>query len=135
MSKSLKNFFTVREILAKYEPQVVRFFLNFNHYRSPVDFGEEHLQEAKASYGRLKNMVIDLRARIEELEASEPNEEDEEFEKQSNILKDTFIETMDDDFNTRMAMAAMFEYTRYLNTMIANKGFICNGRQVMGKHF
>ena len=123
MSKSLKNFFTVKDILAKYEPQVVRFFLNFNHYRSPVDFGEEHLQEAKVSYGRLKNMVIDLRARIEEIETTEPNDADEEFEKETQILKDTFIETMDDDFNTRMAMAAMFEYTRFLNTQTGNKEY------------
>ncbi len=123
MSKSLKNFFTVREILEKYEAQVVRFFLDYNHYRSPVDFGEEYLQEARSSYGRIKNMVIDLNNRIDELDDSEANDLDAEFEKETLALKETFIETMDDDFNTRMAMAAMFEYTRFLNTLIGNKEY------------
>jgi len=124
MSKSLKNFFTVREILAKYEPQVVRFFLDYNHYRSPVDFGEEYLQEAKTSYGRIKNMVIDLKARIEEMETSEPDEAlDKETDEETKTVTNVFTESMDDDFNTRMAIAGMFEYTRFLNKLIANKDY------------
>ena len=123
MSKSLKNFFTIREILEKYEPQVIRFFLVYNHYRSPVDFGQEFLEEAKQGYGRLKNMVIDLTGKIAGITVSKPHDLDKELLMELDKFKVEFIAAMDDDFNTRIALSQLFDLARLLNKYVANKDY------------
>jgi cysteinyl-tRNA synthetase len=65
MSKSLGNFFTIQDVLEKYDPEVVRFFLLYTHYRSPIDFTEKYLEEAKTSYARLQNSIQKLLHAIE----------------------------------------------------------------------
>jgi len=105
MSKSLGNFFTIREVLEKYHPEVIRFFLISSHYRSPINYSEENLVEAKTGLERfyiaLRDFAAVAPADRQQLEAS--------------ALYRRFVEAMDDDFNTREAVAAMYDVVRDLN--------------------
>jgi cysteinyl-tRNA synthetase len=105
MSKSLGNFFTIREILAKYPAEVVRYLLTASHYRSQIDYSEDSLKDARVALDRFYNALrgIDLIAPVTPLT-------DTEYEKR-------FIEAMDDDFNTREALAVLFDIVRELNTV------------------
>ncbi len=103
MSKSLGNFFTVREILEQYQPEVVRFFILRAQYRSPLNYSDAHLQDAKASLDRL---YISLKE-IGEVETSEINWED--------VHAKTFMAAMNDDYNTPEAIAVLFELTSDIN--------------------
>ena len=100
MSKSLGNFFTVREILARYRPEEVRYFILTSQYRSPLNYDEEHLENARAALTRFYTALRGL-------PAAEP-EGAEEFEQ-------AFHAAMQDDFNTPEALAAMFELARAIN--------------------
>jgi cysteinyl-tRNA synthetase len=123
MSKSLGNFFTIREILAKYPSEVIRFFLINTHYRSPVDFYDSLLEEAKSSLERMKNTIEELR--IREGSASDSAVSgataDSELAALASAARQKFIAHMDDDFNTREAIAALFEYTKGINEILASK--------------
>jgi cysteinyl-tRNA synthetase len=99
MSKSLGNFFTVREVLERYQPEVVRFFILSSHYRSPVNYTDENLNEAKASLTRLYTALRDVPA------GGEPEQR----------FVDAFREAMDDDFNTPRAIAVLHEVAHELN--------------------
>jgi len=103
MSKSLGNFFTIREILAQYNPEVVRFLLTSSHYRSEIDYSDESLKEAKAGLDRFYRA---LRDHAQVAPAFDTNSE----------FSQRFITAMDDDFNTREALAAMFDLVRELNS-------------------
>lgn len=117
MSKSLGNFFTINEILKKYEPDVVRFFMLNMHYRSPVDFNESGLEEAKNAFERIRDTIENVKGAIK-------NSEDIKTEKEKHVsdiiknTKDKFINFMDDDFNTREAIAVLFEFTKDVNHII-----------------
>jgi cysteinyl-tRNA synthetase len=100
MSKSLGNFFTVREVLARYQPEVVRFFILSSHYRSPVNYTEENLNEARASLTRLYTALRDVSAAGG---GSAPDYEER------------FHAVMDDDFNTPRAIAVLHEIAHELN--------------------
>ena len=106
MSKSLDNFLTVREILNKYDNEVVRYFLISSHYRSPVNYSEESLKEASVRLERLYTALkgLDLFG----VKASV-----------SSSFADKFTAAMDDDFNTAAALAALFELVRTLNKIRA----------------
>ncbi|GAV23133.1 cysteine--tRNA ligase [Carboxydothermus pertinax] len=114
MSKSLGNFFLVREILEKFPGRVVRFFLLSTHYRSPLDFDDKKLLEAKAALERIDNFAQSLK----ELNPVAGEGKVEIKEKVSELLGD-FINAMEDDFNTAQAMATLFELVRYGNIQIA----------------
>ncbi|QAB15100.1 cysteine--tRNA ligase [Hydrogenovibrio thermophilus] len=101
MSKSLGNFFTIREVLKQYHPEVIRYFLLASHYRSPVNYSEENLNVAKASVGRLYSA----------LEAVELAGDAET----STSFTDEFVEAMNDDFNTPQALAVLFELAKEVN--------------------
>ena len=103
MSKSLGNFFTVREVLKKFEPEVVRYFILGSHYRSPLDYSDENLQGAKAALTRLYLALKDL-APAGEAGAAAAYEE-------------KFQAAMDDDFNTPGAIAVLFELARDINKL------------------
>ncbi len=103
MSKSLGNFFTVREVLKKFEPEVMRYFILGSHYRSPLDYSDENLQGAKAALTRLYLALKDL-APTGEAEAAVEYEE-------------KFQAAMDDDFNTPGALAVLFELARDINKL------------------
>ena len=115
MSKSAGNFFTVREILEKYDPQVVRFFMLSAHYRSPLNFSAELMEAAKNGLDRILTAAENLRY----LWANAPQEEETEAEKQlfpdTDIFVKRFEEAMDDDCNTADAVSAVFELVKYLN--------------------
>ena len=102
MSKSLGNFFTIREVLKKYDPEVVRFFMLNSHYRSPLNYSDKHLDEAKAA---LTTLYTALRG-VESVVGSAGSEYEQRF-----------AAAMDDDFNTPEAIAALFELAREINRL------------------
>ena len=116
MSKSLGNFFTVRDISEKYDLQVLRFFMLGAHYRSPLNFSAELMESAKAGLTRIKNAVSNLDFLIKNgsqrsktlLSGEDPAVLD------SYVRK--FEDAMDDDCNTADAVSAIFELVRYINT-------------------
>lgn len=105
MSKSLGNFFTIRDVLEKYHPEVVRFLLVSSHYRSPINYAEDNLIEARAGlerfYGALRDFAEVQPTPLAELQSS---------------YYQAFVEAMNDDFNTREALASMYNLVRDLNT-------------------
>lgn len=123
MSKSLGNFSTIKQILDQYDPMVMRFFLVYTHYRSPIDFSDENLDEAKQGYSRLKNFVLDLKDKLEKMESSQASPYDEEVQNEIAQMNRTFTQSMDDDFNTRMALAGMFEFVRLVNRVSSEQDF------------
>lgn len=104
MSKSLGNFFTVDEIFKKYDPMVVRYFLLRTHYRSPVNFSFDDLDEAKAALDGIKNAYDDMQFMLK----SARNDKTE-AEIGLKHFKERFVEAMDDDFNTSAALAVIFD--------------------------
>lgn len=121
MSKSLGNFFTVREILTKYEPEVVRFYMISTHYRSPLDFDDTKLEMNKKSLTRLHNALDNLDALIKSTSFDDTAEVigiQSEIEKLKNATikaDNDFREAMDDDFNTALAVAGLFDLAREAN--------------------
>lgn len=105
MSKSLGNFFTVREVLARYRPEVVRFFILNSHYRSPLNYSDENLDDANAALTRLYTALRGLRC---DLPVSEGEGRSKDF-----IAR--FEEAMSDDFNTPEAIAVLFDLAREIN--------------------
>lgn len=110
MSKSKGNFFLLREILAKHAPEVVRFYLLSVHYRSPLDFDDEKLDMAKKGLERIKNCLIALR----EVDSGKGVEATNLLES----LKENFEKAMDDDFNTALAISALFDGVREANILV-----------------
>ena len=103
MSKSLGNFFTIRDVLKKYAPEVVRFFILRAHYRSPLNYSDAHLDDAKNSLARLYNTLGNVQA------AEFTVRED------ANDYTRRFFAAMDDDFNTAEAMSVLFELANEAN--------------------
>jgi len=109
MSKSLGNFFTVREVLKAYQPEVVRFFILRAHYRSPLNYSDQHLKDAKLALDRLYISLKDV-------PVVEHNDID-----WNNEVAQTFMSAMNDDFNTPEAIAVLFELANTVNkTQSAN---------------
>lgn len=115
MSKSLGNFFTIRDILKKFDPEVVRFFILTAHYRSPIDFSDQNLKEARAGLTRFYEA---LQASAEAL-ADLPTEGGQSSE--GAQLEERFREAMDDDFNSAQALGHLFDAVRTLNRLMAEK--------------
>jgi cysteinyl-tRNA synthetase len=105
MSKSLNNFFTIRDVLAEYDAETVRFFLTTGHYRSQLNYSTDNLNQARASleriYTALRNVDIDKDAVLDK----------------SNPYVQQFCNAMDDDFNTPQALAVLFEIAKELNVV------------------
>ena len=113
MSKSLGNFFTVKEILDKYPAEVLRFFIVSTHYRSPLDFSDARLDEATSSLSRLKNALENLK---ELAKMPQNNSEDgKTLLDTAQNCKQNFFDAMDDDFNTALAIANMFDLAKEVN--------------------
>ena len=115
MSKSLGNFFTVREIAEKYDLQVLRFFMLSAHYRSPLNFSADLMDAAKSGLERIRNAADHLR-HLEENAAGEMTAEEQKLYEESRKYVDKFEASMEDDFNTADAIAAIFEYVKFCNT-------------------
>jgi cysteinyl-tRNA synthetase len=121
MSKSLGNFFTIEEILAKFDPEAVRFFLLHTHYRSPIEFSDVLLKEAEVSLDRFYLTLRRAQDFVEREGDKEKSPGAEELEGVVNSLRDKFKEAMDDDFNTALAIGHMFELIRELNRFLDGK--------------
>jgi len=118
MSKSLGNFFTVREILKEYEPEVLRFLMLSSHYRSPINFSKELMEQSKNALERLYTALYAME-HLEKVTPERPaTPEEEEYLKKLLQNKDKFIESMDDDFNTASAIAALFDIVREFNVSL-----------------
>jgi len=118
MSKSLNNFFTTREILEKYDAEVVRLFMLSAHYRTPLNFSDELLESAKASKERLYNAIGNLERLIDEVKTENLKEEEKAYIENLNSYKGKYIDKMDDDFNTADAIAVIFDLIKDINTNI-----------------
>ena len=116
MSKSLGNFFTVREISEKYDLQVLRFFMLSAHYRSPLNFSADLMESARSGLNRIVTAAENLKFLIGSAgSAAMTAEEQEKFAKSAEYVE-SFEKAMDDDFNTADAIAAVFELVKYINT-------------------
>ena len=118
MSKSLNNFFTAREILERYDSDVIRFLMLSAHYRQQLNFSEDLLESAKASVERIYNAIGNLENLIDEVSREEMNEEEKAYLESLNKYKEKYIEKMDDDFNTADAITAIFDLIKDTNTNI-----------------
>ncbi len=122
MSKSLGNFFTIKEILSKFDAEPVRFFLLSTHYRSPIEFSDEQLKEAEVSIDRYYTTALRVRDFLVQDNAKEKaGSEEKAFEEMLDKFKDRFTEAMDDDFNTALAIGNIFELIRMLNKYLDGK--------------
>lgn len=126
MSKSLGNFFTIREVLKKYSPEVVRFFLISTHYRSPIDFSDDRLDEAAKALTRFYNMFKDVEIVVERTQKKTTTTQISNglksaianLEKHVNVFQTGFEEAMDDDFNTAAAIGRLFEMIKAINSTV-----------------
>ena len=125
MSKSLGNFFSVREVLERYAPEVVRYFLSAAHYRSPLDFSDQGLDQAKASYERLRLGVLNM-ARVLGSPAHDvaPGASLSPLHARLATVEADFRVAMDDDFNTPRAIAVLFDLVSEVNRHIGDPGFV-----------
>ena len=117
MSKSLGNFFTVRDISEKYDLQVLRFFMLSAHYRSPLNFSAELMEAASNGLERIRTAA----GRLQELAEKAGGEErgaEEELKKEAESYRKRFEEAMEDDFNTADALAAVFELVKFANVKV-----------------
>ncbi|MCT8976532.1 cysteine--tRNA ligase [Clostridium sp. CX1] len=118
MSKSLNNFFTAREILEKYDSDVVRMFMLSGHYRTQINFSLELLDSTKAAVDRLYNSIANLENLLGEVSLDNMTSTEEEYIKKLNSYKEKYIEKMDDDFNTADAISVIFDLAREINTNV-----------------
>lgn len=126
MSKSLGNFFTIREVLKKYDPETLRFFILSAHYRSPIDFSDQNLEDARSGLERIYSCLAALdellneRSQSAEIAVVErlPQVALELQEKVEQFIP-RFVEAMDDDFNAAQALGILFEMVRAANRFLA----------------
>ena len=121
MSKSLGNFFTVRDISKKYDLQVLRFFMLSAHYRSPINFSADLMEAAKNGLVRIITAVEKLDGIIPSLEEREMNESEKGLLTDLENLRIKFNSSMEDDFNTADAISAIFEMVKLANVNIDEK--------------
>lgn len=119
MSKSLNNFFTVRDIRKLYSGDVIRFFLLSGHYRSPINFSDVLMEQAKQGLNRIVTCVETLE-HLEKNGTDDFSEEDKAELKGLDKYRDMFIEAMDDDLNTADAISAIFEMVSDINVYVRN---------------
>ncbi|MDN6275641.1 MAG: cysteine--tRNA ligase [Psychrobacter sp.] len=115
MSKSLGNFFTIRDVMAKFHPETVRFFLLSSHYRSQVNFSDSALDEAHNSLSRLYNAL----KLAEQLKGQSLRVDDQIIEDAySSVAGQAFIQAMNDDFNSSTAISVLFGLARDINKAV-----------------
>jgi len=118
MSKSLNNFFTVRDIAKEYDLEAVRLFMLSAHYRSPINFSREQIEAANASLNRLYTARNSLRFQIENGEDRPLKAEEEAFVERLKTYEKRFDDAMDDDMNTADALGAIFELVKDANVSV-----------------
>ena len=120
MSKSLNNFFTVREISEVIDLEIVRFFLLSAQYRNPVNFSQDLLDAAKSGMERLYNTKHKVEFLLEQAQGM-IKEDEKEFVSKLPSYRELFIEAMDDDLNTADGISAIFELSKFINTTVSEK--------------
>ena len=121
MSKSLNNFFTVRDIAKEYDLEAVRMFMLSSHYRSPINFSREQIESANASLNRLYTAQNHMAFIAEKGENRPMNESETEFTERLKTHEKRFDESMDDDMNTADAIGAVFELVKDANVSLTEK--------------
>ena len=134
MSKSLGNFFTVRDVAQVFSYETIRFFMLSSHYRSPINYSEEILKASEAGLARLYNCWRNLDYQKKRLTGElRPNEAERLAE--LGKYRDAFVAAMDDDLNTADAIAAIFDLARELNTIFTDSadvsGAFCEGAEAL----
>ncbi|MGQ9629923.1 MAG: cysteine--tRNA ligase [bacterium] len=121
MSKSLGNFFTARDVLKKYDPEVIRFFFLSKHYRHPIDFSEENLKEAEEGLNKFYTVLQNIDSLTQQLDESGERigSADQRLEEVVNNLPLRFAMAMDDDFNTAAAIGELFNFIREINIYLS----------------
>ncbi|WP_101773870.1 cysteine--tRNA ligase [Peptostreptococcus faecalis] len=120
MSKSLGNFFTVRDISKVYDLGLVRFFLLSTHYRNPVNFSDTVLEQSKSGLERLTNARDNAEFILSNLKEGNMSDEEKKIAPSIDDYKKQFIEAMDDDLNTADAISAIFELAKFMNSNISD---------------
>ncbi|WP_010632245.1 cysteine--tRNA ligase [Sporolactobacillus vineae] len=110
MSKSIGNVILVHDLIQKYDPQVIRFFILTVQYRHPINFSDELLNDAVQAFGRLKTAAFNLRERVGDRDV-----DDSAFQEKGDHYRQDFISAMDDDFNTANAIAVLFDIVKDAN--------------------
>ena len=121
MSKSLGNFFTVREISEKYDLQVLRFFMLSAHYRSPLNFSADLMEAAKNGLDRIVTAASNLKFLHENANTQEMTEKEKELFASTEKYVRQFEAAMEDDFNTADAISAIFELVKFMNTQTSGE--------------
>jgi len=116
MSKSLGNFITIKDMLKKHRPEAVRFFTLSGHYRSPIDFSDEALEAAAKGWERLTGPALAVRERLRSPDLITGS--DVAIAQAVAEARANFVEAMDDDFNTPVAMAGLFDFNKTVNTLL-----------------
>lgn len=115
MSKSLGNFFTVRDISNEYDLQVLRFFMLSAHYRNPINFSRELMESAKNGLERIINSVANLKHLSDNAKQLQMTEKEVQNLEATKVMYDKFEQAMEDDFNTADAISAVFELVKFAN--------------------
>ncbi|MBU1867424.1 MAG: cysteine--tRNA ligase [Candidatus Margulisbacteria bacterium] len=113
MSKSLGNFFTLKDIFEKFDPMVIRFFILSTHYRSPINYSDAEMRGAGEAYGRVRQFLADLNFMLENSPGEAPPVEISDLKEELLPYLDKFSAAMNDDFNSAGAIAALFELIKY----------------------
>jgi|Deesub1362B_J571_1020462.scaffolds.fasta_scaffold00018_95 cysteinyl-tRNA synthetase len=128
MSKSLGNIIKIRDVLSRFDGEVLRYFLLSAHYRSPLDYSEEAIKRAERSYNSIKNAIENLDMEIAALRTFGIDKEDEE-RKKTEVLKEMerfeeeFRKAMNDDLNTPKALAVLHELASFINQVVSSGTF------------
>ena len=120
MSKSLGNFFTVREVAEKYNLQVLRFFMLSAHYRSPLNFSADLMEAAKSGLERIVTAAENLNYLIKSAAEAEVTEREAALLEDGKVYTKKFEDAMEDDFNTADAISAVFELVKFINTNVSS---------------
>ncbi|HHU76031.1 MAG TPA: cysteine--tRNA ligase [Firmicutes bacterium] len=118
MSKSLGNVLTVRKLVKEVDPMILRYFMLSSHYRSPINFSREHLDQAGRALERLTTLLYKLQERLEKVPEGDLRDEEQELLDFLGASRERFIEVMDDDFNTAEGIAVLFELARKTNVYL-----------------
>jgi cysteinyl-tRNA synthetase len=119
MSKSLGNFVLVHDIIKKHDPQVLRFFMLAVHYRNPINYTDELLENTKAGLERLKTSYQNLKHRRDA--STNLTDNDQEWLTKVTTLHDEFVRDMDDDFNTANGITKLFDLSKLANMYLIEK--------------
>ncbi|EHL18540.1 cysteine-tRNA ligase [Peptoanaerobacter stomatis] len=119
MSKSLGNFFTVRDVLKEFDGDTLRFFMLSAHYRSPINYSKDMLNQAKNSLERIKNCKNNLNFILTKIDKTDMSEQEKENVVYLQECKTNFIDKMNDDLNTADAITAIFDLVKFANTNVS----------------